>query len=244
MTPHAEFGCDVWWGSTDLLRPHHLDLLDETERARYAGYRRGDDRDRFVLGVVLLRTAAAAVLDATPREVRIDRACRQCGQPHGKPRIPGYRLHVSVSHSSRVAAVVVTRVGPVGIDVERVTSIEYQRMLRYICPDREARWVHSTEDFFRCWTRKESVVKATGDGLAALRAVTLTPPDAPPRLLAYAGRPRIAATITDLTPPAGYRAALTVLTDRPLPVRERLATDLVASSDASARSSAYEGRQP
>jgi 4'-phosphopantetheinyl transferase len=66
--------------------------------------------------------------------------------------------------------------------------------------------------FFRCWTRKEAFIKATGEGLARpleTFVVTLAP-DEPARLIDIDGHPEalVRWTLHDLRPPLGYAGAL------------------------------------
>jgi len=92
----------------------------------------------------------------------------------------------------------------------------------------EAAAVGARHDFITYWTRKEAVVKATGDGLAVpLREVLVSAPDAAPRLLAYPAR-TLTAVLRDLAPRPGYAAALAVLAAEPVAVRERDAAPLLA----------------
>jgi 4'-phosphopantetheinyl transferase len=95
----------------------------------------------------------------------------------------------------------------------------------------EAEAVTCVADFFTYWTRKEAVVKATGDGLAVpLRRVRVTPPGVAPALLAYPDR-TLTVQMRDLAPGPGYAAALAVVTGAPVEVRERPAAGLLAASD-------------
>ncbi len=215
----------VWWAQLALLRAHHIDLLDAAEQGRRPGYLRAADRDRFTLGAALLRLAVTDEVGGSPVDLVVDRRCESCGRPHGKPTAPGTDLHVSISHSDELVAVAVTRAGPVGVDVEKMSTMDYEPLLdQVLAPGEE---IHSAADFFTCWTRKESVLKATGDGLlTSMREVRVSPPGTPPELLRYASTTRV-ATMTDLRPPDGYRAAVTVLTAGPLDVSERSAQSLL-----------------
>src|SRR3954452_18489750 len=116
--------CEVWVATTDELRPRHLELLDEQERARAERYRHREDRDRSQLAAALLRLVAAHLLSGTDRpdpglarDLRVRRTCGVCGGPHGKPSV-GSGLHVSVSHTGATVVVAATEVARVGIDVE------------------------------------------------------------------------------------------------------------------------------
>ncbi len=180
----------------------------------------------MVLAAALLRLAVAAETGTAPGRVDVERRCPGCGEPHWRPTLPGTGLHASVSHSGDLVAVALTRVAPVGVDVEQVVEVDTGGLARTVLHPDEP--VAGPDDFFVYWTRKEAVVKATGDGIAAgLRKVRVSPPHQPPALLAYPGRPELAAHLVDLSPGGGYRAAVAVLADHPVAVGERSAEELL-----------------
>jgi 4'-phosphopantetheinyl transferase len=219
-------GCVVWWAPLDLYRDHHADLLSVDERARAARLRRPDDARRLILAAAVLRSAVGAITGTPPDAVTIDRTCTRCGQPHGRPTLPGTGLHASVSHSGDRVAVALTTAGPVGVDVERIVDIDTEGMSRAVLHPGES--APTPDDFYVYWTRKEAVVKATGDGIGiGLAKVHVSAPDQPPALHAYPGRTGLAAHLRDLSPGPGYKAALAVLVDRPVPADERSAAELL-----------------
>ena len=86
----------------------------------------------------------------------------------------GSALHFSLSHSGSIAAVAVTTAGPVGVDVEYLRPIsDWQSVARRFFSVKENSLLSTVQEgqrelaFYCCWTRKEAVIKATGDGLSA-----------------------------------------------------------------------------
>ncbi|HEY9483472.1 MAG TPA: 4'-phosphopantetheinyl transferase superfamily protein [Micromonosporaceae bacterium] len=220
--------CEVWWADVGLVRPWHLDLLDDVEQARRERLRRAADRDRFVIGAVLLRLVMAERTVWSAAEVPVDRTCTMCGKPHGRPTIAGSGLHVSVSHSGAWVAVAVTRGAEVGVDVEEISDIDIGSLESTVLSAAETVEVATLADFFRSWSRKEALVKAAGDGLSVpLNEVVVDDAAVGPRLVAYPGRPRLAAQLFDLERRDGYAAALAVLTAAPVEVVERSALSLL-----------------
>jgi 4'-phosphopantetheinyl transferase len=118
-------------------------------------------------------------------------------QEFGKPVLAANQcdpeLHFNLSHSNRLAVIAVTNSGPVGVDVEYIKAIRdwpgvasrffsthEQKQLASVAADQQQR------AFYDCWTRKEAVIKATGEGLSASLDsfdVSLTP-GAQPEVLA------------------------------------------------------------
>jgi len=220
--------CLVWWAAIADYQAGHDRLLSDVETQRAERMHRADDRTRQRLGAVLLRLAAGSVLGEPPERVRVERTCPRCSAPHGRPVLPGTGLHASITHSGDVVGLALTAVAPVGLDVERIADVDLDGLARMVLhPDESA---PDGDAFFTYWTRKEAVVKATGDGLAVpLTGVRVTPPAQRPELLAYPGRDGgPPAYLLDLRPADGYRAALAVLARNPVPVVESPGTDLLA----------------
>jgi 4'-phosphopantetheinyl transferase len=91
--------CVVWWARIDDYRPDLDPLLSTAEVERAGRLRRAEDRTRQVLGAVLLRLAVAAHTGVPTGSVVVDRTCRRCREPHGRPRLPDAGLHASITHS-------------------------------------------------------------------------------------------------------------------------------------------------
>ncbi|WP_410580494.1 4'-phosphopantetheinyl transferase family protein [Amycolatopsis sp. lyj-108] len=232
--------CHVWWASTEQASDRHLALLDPVERARRAGIAGQADRDRFTVGCALLRLTAGGYTGVAPERVRITRSCPDCALPHGKPAVLDGDIEVSVSHSGRRIAVAVSSAGAVGVDVEEIRAdADVRGMAAYVLsPVESARpatpGVDEFAAFYTSWTRKEAIVKATGDGLRTpLSSLTLSPPGEGVRLLAAEGRDglRGQVTIKDLAAGHGYAAAVAVLGPRLLEVRELDGNALLACED-------------
>lgn len=218
----APGSCEVWWAVPDPALFGADGLVDDVERGRWQGLLRAADRTRFATGAILLRRLVAAHTGVPPAEVVVDRRCPGCGRPHGRPRLPQADLHVSVSHSGDRVAVALARVGPVGVDVELIGDADVHGLGPQVLAPEET--IRDARDFYTYWTRKESAVKATGDGLSApLSQVRVSPPGDPAALLGYPGGP-LAAWMTDLRPGAGYVGAVTVLAAGPVEVTEHHAT--------------------
>jgi 4'-phosphopantetheinyl transferase len=223
--------CLVWWASVDALPVRPESVLPAVEIERSRRLRRPEDRARQLLGAVLLRLAVGAATGTPPDRVTVDRTCRQCGAQHSRPLLPGTGLHASVTHSGDVVGLALTAVAPVGLDVERITDVDVDGLSRMVLhPDEQtgASGGSGPADFFVYWTRKEAVVKATGDGLRVpLAQVRVSAPGSPPELVAYPERPGLRAYLVDLNPPPGYLAALALLAPAPVPVVERPAAELL-----------------
>jgi len=154
-----------------------LAVLAPIERERYEQYEYSAVARRFAIGRLRLRELLGALLGLPAATVPI-----QIGL-HGKPALShgvhAGGLRFSVAHCEELLLVAVTRIGDVGIDVERVRPIErWARVAdRVFAPAERAalgREVESGEEpsavFFRHWCRGEAELKAIGCGISGLGA--------------------------------------------------------------------------
>jgi 4'-phosphopantetheinyl transferase len=229
--------CHVWWARPDDVGPRHDTLLAPGDLERRARLRQPADRDRLTAAAAVLRLVLGAHAGVPPARVEIDRTCPGCGEQHGKPRptaLPG--VHVSVSHSAGAVAVAVGTSGPVGVDVEEIgrhDQAELERLAdEVLAPEERAELTRlpgrdRAAAFTTYWTRKEALVKATGDGLLTrLDAVVVSPPSDPPRLLRWEGR-SVTVSLHALHPPDDAVGTLAVLGPAPVQVLEHDAGPLL-----------------
>jgi len=180
------------------------------------------------------RAALARRIRSTPDAVELDATCPRCGQQHAKPIAGGAAagLELSISHSGDRVAVAIADGAQVGIDVEGPQALGggdghdlWDVVLR---PSEQTLIARLPQDlraelFLAVWTRKEAILKATGDGLdVAMTELEVSPGTAPPRVLASAGGLPAAEAIelADLHPGPGYRATLAAITRAPLDLEE------------------------
>ena len=163
----------VWHAGLDRERKT-IGRLEETlsldERGRADRFHFVNDRNRFVVARGLLRELLGGYLRQDPAGLEFS-----YGQ-HGKPALAGAYassgLCFNLSHSSGLAVYAIATARNLGIDVEHIRpdsagdniakrhfSAREVSDLRALPPEARA------DGFFRCWTRKEAYLKATGMGL-------------------------------------------------------------------------------
>ena len=141
---------------------------------------------------------------------------------NGKPGLApglGDPIYFNLSHSGGYALLAVSRHWPLGVDIELHRELPDMMAVasRFFAPVEVARLraidaVGRRPAFFRCWTRKEAVLKASsegiGDNLHRL-TVSFTEP-APVTVEVYQGSAEAARnwSLFDLRCPMGYSAAL------------------------------------
>jgi 4'-phosphopantetheinyl transferase len=209
---------EIWWGRTADARPGLIAELNEAERGRLAAYARDEDKSRFLVGATIVRRVLAGKLDLSPAEVVVDRTCPDCGRQHGKVVADG--MQVSVSHSGDRIVVAFHPSAALGVDVELINpAIDTASLATVSLSDLEADELAAfppdarARAFTQYWTRKEAVVKATGDGIGAdLRKVIVSAPDQPAALREWAGYDG-PVRLVDLPAGVEYAAALAMLSD-------------------------------
>jgi 4'-phosphopantetheinyl transferase len=204
--------------SDDALRRLH-EWLSPDERERAARFRVGYLRDRFVISRGRQREILAAYLSARPDELRFEYG--EVGKPRLADLSPGETIHFNLSNSNEIALLAVSRDRELGIDVEHLDRrTNGDTIAKRFFSEREKQVLAETpaddrrRAFFRCWTRKEAVLKALGVGLTFPldRVEVSIAENETPSLLALdsrLGKPD-AWTLFDLQPADRYVAALAV----------------------------------
>jgi len=142
---------------------------DETIRASRFHFPR--DRQRFVAARGLLRIILSAYLATDPNQLRFSYSKKE--KPSLGPAHADSGVTFNVSHSGGIALLAFTRRRDIGVDVEQVRSdFDLEAIARRFFSADEQKQLAAVpaeekpEAFFRCWTRKEAYIKATGDGLS------------------------------------------------------------------------------
>ena len=173
---HAEAGEEavyIWHASLDAPIPVACEgWLDRDERRRAQGRRFEVDRARFVASHALLRAVLGKAIGVAPWDVSFNQ------NEYRKPELAAAchsgtpRVHFNLAHSGSRALVAVAYGRRVGVDIEIVARqyeelrevtqrfSERERLAIDRLPPREA-----TEAFYRCWVRKEALLKGIGIGL-------------------------------------------------------------------------------
>ncbi|MGE7184506.1 4'-phosphopantetheinyl transferase family protein [Peribacillus sp. NPDC006672] len=124
------------------------------------------DKIRTLIGDILIRSAACDHLQISNEDIQFEY------NHYGKPRLKDWhQFHFNVSHSGDwVVAAVDER--PIGIDIERVNSIDCLGIAERFFSKTEYQWLR-TQDlgrrldcFYKLWTLKESYLKIIGAGLS------------------------------------------------------------------------------
>lgn len=159
---------DVW----KIITKHNLALIndfpslltaDETKRADR--FFRQTDRDRFIISRIALKLILAKYIgqSATSIEFGIGKNKKPYVKNQGN-----LNLHYNLSHSEDAILLAISNF-PIGADVEHLnSSFSFKDVLDDNFGADEISYINEKDSsgrFFRIWTRKEAITKATAQGL-------------------------------------------------------------------------------
>lgn len=150
---------------------HWESVLSSDELDRAQRYRFQKDRLQYTTVRGSLRSILAGYLKTDARELTFSYS--STGKPRLGPNWTQSGILFNVSHSGGAALLAFNKLGEIGVDIEKIRrdvelvtisrrffSVHEQDRLAEIEADQRY------EAFFRCWTRKEAYIKATGAGLS------------------------------------------------------------------------------
>jgi len=146
-------------------------VLSPDENKRASRFHFPIDRQRFVASRACLRTILGAYLTAGANDVSFSYSDKE--KPSLRSVHADSGITFNVSHSGRIALYAFTRRREIGVDVEQVRrDFDVEAIARRFFSPREQRQLadfcneERVDAIFRCWTRKEAYIKATGKGLS------------------------------------------------------------------------------
>jgi 4'-phosphopantetheinyl transferase len=167
----ATDGVDLWLVDLSIPDDQRVAMAqvlspDEVERA--ARYRFDKDRRRYEIRRSVLRHILAAYTGIAAADLVFERG------PHGKPTLPATvpNVRFNLSFSAQLALIGVTRDCDLGVDIQHVDATrDLVPLAERFFAEHEAREIadvageERVRRFYRYWTRKEAIAKATGRGL-------------------------------------------------------------------------------
>src|SRR5882724_506538 len=150
-------------GETERLAQY----LCASERERAARFHFRADYDRYVSARAVLRLQLGDFLECDPKSLLFQYTS------HGKPFIEQRGIEFNLSHSGDWVLFAFTSSAEVGVDIEHIRPMPNMRDVaqQNFAASEFASWEATpeqdrTEAFYRCWTRKESFIKAISEGLS------------------------------------------------------------------------------
>jgi 4'-phosphopantetheinyl transferase len=147
-------------------------LLAPDEQRRADRFLVESARSRFLASHGALRIVLGAYVGREPRELSF--VLSDKGKPAFSAETSTKRLCFNLSHSGDFALIALAAGREVGVDIERVQDRPdmYQPQNSFLAPGEQVRLnelapSQRRDFFYRVWTCKEAVLKATGQGIAS-----------------------------------------------------------------------------
>ena len=122
-----------------------------------------------IAGDYLIKTVVSSHVVKDPSEIEILRA--------GKPRLKNSEIQFNLSHSEDWILLGVGEM-PLGVDIQKISSIREKVMEAYYTEsEKELVKEYGVTAFYEIWTKKESYVKYTGEGIKGLKNAYIIPPE-------------------------------------------------------------------
>jgi 4'-phosphopantetheinyl transferase len=151
---------EVWRENYDELMQNFLPNFSIEFQERIYRYRRNEDRLLSLTGRKLLRQGLHLLnVNADIFELQYN--------TWGMPFFKGNTIKFNISHSHQVVICALYMLGEIGIDIEHWDDIPVDNF-RNVFSESEWQIIQDSQDtreaFYRCWTQKEAVLKAQGEG--------------------------------------------------------------------------------
>jgi 4'-phosphopantetheinyl transferase len=138
---------------------HYLSVLTAQELNKASRYRQESDRKQFIVARYLVRNILAKI--GLLPVAAIDFQYNE----FNKPFVGG--IEFNISHSGDYVVIAISS-QPIGIDVEVINyDFDYTSLIPTIFSEEETEYINQSKTigFYTLWTRKEAILKATGEGL-------------------------------------------------------------------------------
>ncbi|WP_247827426.1 4'-phosphopantetheinyl transferase family protein [Arthrobacter antioxidans] len=159
---------DVYWAQRKDAEAGIDRILSDQERVRLNSIKCLDTALSFQMGRSMLRRTVAQRQGCHPENVPVQLS----GGARGKPTLPGTGWEISLSHSGHWVGLAITKGAAIGMDIEGVDEgWDPLPIAPLVCTphERQELWGVAAGSrarmFTRLWTRKEAVLKATGQGI-------------------------------------------------------------------------------
>jgi 4'-phosphopantetheinyl transferase len=143
---------------SDKVGEKELSILSVAEQNKSNRFLRETDKIRYMITKHALRHILSTFTLIPPRLIEFDQKANK------KPAING--IEFNVTHSENLILIAVSSFA-VGIDIEYVNpDFDFSPLIDSCFNIEEQIHIKSAKDFYLLWTRKEALLKNTGEGLS------------------------------------------------------------------------------
>jgi 4'-phosphopantetheinyl transferase len=144
-----------------------FESLSAKERIQANNYRTRSLRDQYIMSHGILRHILSHYTKQSPVNVEFTH------NEYGKPFLKDSNIQFNMSHSHNMASFVVALDCRVGIDIElHNDNLDVQELEDLVLTSKESKYLSNLKPkekltlFYDLWTKKEALIKATGQGLS------------------------------------------------------------------------------
>ncbi len=139
------------------IESHYESILSKNELNKASLYLVKEDSERYILGKYYTRLLLASQLGTKPSEITFIEI--------GNKKPATSSVNFNISHSGDLVLIALSN-SAIGIDVEFFNSnFDFEKLLPQCFKSSELLHINSVSDFYVFWTRKEAIIKATGEGM-------------------------------------------------------------------------------
>ena len=213
----------------DFIKPDvfdlgdYLSILSEEEKERFNRYKNEKAQFTFLTARVYLRVLLSCIISKNKNWIATQSSTARNDDlssliiettPSGKPYLKDYpTLFFNISHTSNLILIGIAN-SPIGVDVEKIDrNADKDGIIKHFFSEKEQQSFFSQPEnkkelaFVKGWTRKEAILKATGEGLSSMKnyEVSFEPETYEPLIFTNSNQ---SFNIKDFIPSNGYVACI------------------------------------
>ncbi|WP_316736906.1 4'-phosphopantetheinyl transferase family protein [Pedobacter aquatilis] len=134
-------------------------ILSDAELLKSSKYLHNNDKERYITSKYFLRLILAQFTEIAPTDLEFS------FHNNKKPKLNG--IEFNVSHSGNLILITISS-KPIGVDIESINrAFDFESLLEICFHPEEIKYLsnNNLDTFYTFWTRKEALLKATGEGL-------------------------------------------------------------------------------
>jgi 4'-phosphopantetheinyl transferase len=168
---------DIWsarYSSLDLYYPFLSSLVSLEEIQKAAGFKKPDDTRRYIMRQGMVRVILGHYIHEDPEMIQIVRS--KSDKPSLDPKGKFSDVRFSISHTDEMVCLGITRNYEIGLDIVKTNPrTPFSEIEHYLFTPGERSWIEQTipeqrfMQFFRIWSLKEALLKATGSDVSIMR---------------------------------------------------------------------------
>jgi 4'-phosphopantetheinyl transferase len=154
-------------------------FLCAEEVIRAAEFKKQKDAQNYILRHGLVRAVLGQYIQEEPGKVLFVHG--MCGKPDLDPESNDQDIRFSLSSTGEMVCLGVTRRSGIGLDIVKTTThCRISEIGQYLFTPGEREWIARTNPdrrsnrFFRIWSLKEALLKATGNGVKMMQEVDVS----------------------------------------------------------------------